>query len=146
MRIVGLGFRPTDEELVDFYLKHRLLGDDPRVRVMTDIDLCDVEPWEVPVMLAKSVIPFKDREWCFFSPVKLMSSNSKRFIRRTKSGFWKPTGKDRDVRSRDTNTVIGTKKTLVFKYGRASKESVDTSSSIGRRFMWQDFISSASFV
>jgi len=43
-----MGFRPTDEELVDFYLKHRLLGDDPRVRVMTDIDLCDVEPWEVP--------------------------------------------------------------------------------------------------
>ena len=46
--IVGYGFRPTDEELVDFYLKHKLLGDDPRVHVLTHIDLCDVEPWEVP--------------------------------------------------------------------------------------------------
>lgn len=48
MEIIGFGFRPTEEELVDYYLKHRLLGDDPRVHVIPDIDLCEVEPWEVP--------------------------------------------------------------------------------------------------
>ncbi|TKY64172.1 NAC domain-containing protein 14 [Spatholobus suberectus] len=48
MEIVGLGFRPTDEELVDFYLKHKLLHDDPGVLIIPEIDLCDVEPWEVP--------------------------------------------------------------------------------------------------
>ncbi|KOM57228.1 hypothetical protein LR48_Vigan11g026000 [Vigna angularis] len=72
-------------------------------------------------MLAKSVIPFKDSKWFFFSPVNLKYSNSKRFKRTTKSGFWKPTGKPRDVRTGDTNTVIGTKKTLVFQSGHVSK-------------------------
>ncbi|XP_014521568.1 NAC domain-containing protein 40 [Vigna radiata var. radiata] len=121
MKIIGMGFRPSDEELVDFYLKHKLLDDDPRVHVLTDIDLSDVEPWEIPEMLAKSVIPFKDSKWFFFSPVNLKYSNSKRFKRTTKSGFWKPTGKPRDVRTGDTNTVIGTKKTLVFQSGHVSK-------------------------
>ncbi|XP_052723955.1 NAC domain-containing protein 62-like isoform X2 [Vigna angularis] len=121
MEIVGMGFRPTDEELVDFYLKHKLLDDDPLVHVLTDIDLSDVEPWEIPEMLAKSVIAFKTSEWFFFSPVNLKYSNSKRFKRTTKSGFWKPTGKPRDVRTGDTDTVIGTKKTLVFQSGHVSK-------------------------
>ncbi|WVZ17194.1 hypothetical protein V8G54_010176 [Vigna mungo] len=70
-------------------------------------------------MLAKSVIPFKDSKWFFFSPVNLKYSNSKRFKRTTKSGFWKPTGKPRDVRKGDTK--IGTKKTLVFQNGHVSK-------------------------
>ncbi|WVZ16322.1 hypothetical protein V8G54_009304 [Vigna mungo] len=118
---VGYGFRPTDEELVHSHLKHKLLDDDPHVHVLTDIDLSDVEPSEIPEMLAKSVIPFKNSEWFFFSPVKLKYSNSERFKRTTKSGFWKPTGEPRDVRTEDTNTVIGTKKTLVFYIGRASK-------------------------
>jgi len=47
MKIVGFGFRPTEVELVDFYLKLKLL-DDPRAHVMTEIDLCNVAPWEVP--------------------------------------------------------------------------------------------------
>jgi len=47
MKIVGCGFRPTEVELVDFWLKYKLL-DDPRARIMKEIDLCDVEPWEVP--------------------------------------------------------------------------------------------------
>ncbi|KAG5008993.1 hypothetical protein JHK87_017508 [Glycine soja] len=120
--IVGLGFRPTEEELVDFYLKHMLLGNDPRAHVIPVIDLCDVEPWDVPVMLAKSssAIRFGDPYWFFFSPVDFKYSRSKRFNRTTKCGFWKATGKDRDIRTGDTNTVIGTKKTLVYYQGRVS--------------------------
>ena len=48
MDIIGYGFRPSEEELVDYYLKHRLLADDPRVHVIPDINLCKVEPWKVP--------------------------------------------------------------------------------------------------
>lgn len=149
--IVGLGFRPTEEELVDFYLKHMLLGNDPRAHVIPVIDLCDVEPWDVPgnlntplsfffllsllplmfdsflgfkiVMLAKSssTIRFGDPDWFFFSPVDFKYSRSKRFNRTTKCGFWKPTGVDREVRTFETNTLIGTKKTLVFYKGRVSR-------------------------
>jgi len=46
--IVGFGFRPTDQELVEFYLKHKLLADDSRVHRIRVIDLCNVEPWNVP--------------------------------------------------------------------------------------------------
>ena len=45
---VGFRFRPTDEELVDYYLKHKLLGDDFLVDIIPDIDLCKVEPGELP--------------------------------------------------------------------------------------------------
>ena len=45
---VGFRFRPTDEELVDYYLKHKLLGDEFPVHILPDIDLCKVEPWDVP--------------------------------------------------------------------------------------------------
>jgi len=48
MGIVGVGFRPTEQELVDFYLKHKLLADDSRVHLIPVIDLCDVEPSDVP--------------------------------------------------------------------------------------------------
>nr|KYP39735.1 NAC domain-containing protein 69 [Cajanus cajan] len=119
--LVGLGFRPRDDELVGFYLKHKLLSDDPRVQVIPVIDLCQVDPWHVPVMLAESAIRFNDPEWFFFSPVDFKYSNSRRFNRTTKCGFWKTTGKERDIRSLDTNTVIGTKKTLVFYEGRVPR-------------------------
>ncbi|KAL2575415.1 hypothetical protein AAZV13_16G014500 [Glycine max] len=147
--IVGYGFRPTDEELVKFYLKHKLLDDDPCVHFILDVDLCEVEPWDLPcnlntkhysmhlhvtfilqcclilflfqiVLLADSAVRFNGREWFFFSPVDYKYSNSKRVNRTTKCGFWKPTGKDRGIRSKDTNNVIGTKKTLVYYQGRVS--------------------------
>ncbi|KAK7381936.1 hypothetical protein VNO80_00513 [Phaseolus coccineus] len=121
MEIVGFGFRPTEEELVDYYLKHRLLGDDPHVHVIPDIDLCEVEPWDVPMLLAKSAVQFDLPEWFFFSPVDFKYSNSKRVNRTTKCGFWKPTGKDREIRSLDTDTLIATKKTLVYYKGRVSR-------------------------
>ncbi|CAJ1950587.1 unnamed protein product [Sphenostylis stenocarpa] len=121
MEIIGFGFRPTEEELVDYYLKHRLIGDDPRVHLIPDIDLCEVEPWDVPMLLAESAVHFNLPEWFFFSPVDFKYSNSKRVNRTTKCGFWKPTGKDRDIRSLDTNTLLATKKTLVYYKGRISR-------------------------
>lgn len=59
-KIVGVGFRPTEQELVDFYLKHKLLADDSRVDVIPVIDLCQVEPSDVPGNLKIEVlsIPF----------------------------------------------------------------------------------------
>ncbi|XP_027334669.1 NAC domain-containing protein 89-like [Abrus precatorius] len=112
---VGFRFRPTDEELVEFYLKHKLLHDDFPVHIIPEIDLCKVEPWDVP---AKSVIKSEDPEWFFFSPIDYKYSNSKRFNRTTKRGFWKSTGKDRQIKTRGTNNIIGFKKTLVFHNGR----------------------------
>ena len=73
------------------------------------------------MLLAQSAVQFELPEWFFFSPVDFKYSNSKRVNRTTKCGFWKPTGKDREIRSLDTDTLIATKKTLVYYKGRVSR-------------------------
>ncbi|ESW07336.1 hypothetical protein PHAVU_010G121100 [Phaseolus vulgaris] len=112
---VGFRFRPTDEELVNHYLKHKLLGDDFSVQFIPEIDLCKVEPWDVP---AKSIFKSDELQWFFFSSVDYKYSNSKRVNRTTEHGFWKSTGNDRNIKTGGSKNVIGTKKTLVFHKGR----------------------------
>ncbi|XP_028752254.1 protein NTM1-like 9 isoform X2 [Neltuma alba] len=112
----GLKFRPTDEELVGHYLHHKLMADDPSIHnIIPEIEVCKYEPWDLPAL---SPIKSEDSEWFFFSPRDYKYSNSTRCNRATSRGYWKPTGKERKIRDRVTNKVIGTKKTLVFYRGR----------------------------
>ncbi|XP_057450859.1 NAC domain-containing protein 62-like [Lotus japonicus] len=110
---VGFRFQPTDKELV--YLKHKLHGDDSDSLVanIPVLDLCKVEPWNIP---AFSVIKSDEAEWYFFSP---LHSN-----RVTRHGFWKYVGSDRNIKTTRTNIVIGTRKTLVFCRGRVETDWV----------------------
>ncbi|KAF7843718.1 NAC domain-containing protein 69 [Senna tora] len=112
---VGFRFRPTDEELVGHYMKHKLNGDHFLSQIIPEIDLCKHEPWDLPDF---SVMKSDDPEWFFFSPPDFKYSNSNRANRATECGFWKATGKDRKIKVRGTDNVIGMKKTLVFYRGR----------------------------
>lgn len=84
--------------------------------VIADIELYKHEPWELPG-LASTGAAGGDGEWYFFNPPDKKYPRGQRTNRATRSGYWKPTGKDRKVLH--NKDAIGTKKTLVFYQGRA---------------------------
>ncbi|KAL6859159.1 hypothetical protein ACP4OV_018161 [Aristida adscensionis] len=112
----GFRFHPTDEELVSYYLKRKVLGRPLKVDAIAEVDLYKLEPWDLP---ARSRLRSRDSQWYFFSRLDRKHANRARTNRATSGGYWKTTGKDREVRN--GARVVGMKKTLVFHAGRAPK-------------------------
>ncbi|WOL18908.1 NAC domain-containing protein [Canna indica] len=115
----GFRFHPTEEELLDFYLKRMACGKKLPFELISTINLYRYDPWELPG-LAK----IGEREWYFYVPRDRKQANGGRPSRITERGFWKATGCDRPVRSAaDPKRLIGLKKTLVYYEGRAPRGS-----------------------
>ncbi|KAK8499619.1 hypothetical protein V6N13_131973 [Hibiscus sabdariffa] len=107
--IVGYRFHPTDKELVDHYLWNKILDRDSLVQAIKEVDsLFNRDPWELP---GCSKIQSADQVWYFFS----RREDNKRVKRTTDTGFWKMTGKPRNVKGKKG---CAQKKSLVFYEGR----------------------------
>jgi len=119
----GFRFRPTDEELVVHYLRRRALSsplpaavDIPDVRILAH-DPCDLLPpgWA-------------EEERYFFTCKEAKYVKGRRANRATSAGYWKATGKEKQVAvsvpapkggGDRQAVVVGMKRSLVFYRGKA---------------------------
>eukprot|EP00252_Welwitschia_mirabilis_P017918 TRINITY_DN3996_c1_g2_i1.p1 TRINITY_DN3996_c1_g2~~TRINITY_DN3996_c1_g2_i1.p1 ORF type:complete len:314 (+),score=55.54 TRINITY_DN3996_c1_g2_i1:656-1597(+) len=112
----GFRFHPTDEELVRYYLTTKVLNNSFTERAIAEVDLNKCEPWDLPERAKMG-----EKEWYFFSLRDRKYPTGLRTNRATEAGYWKATGKDREVFDARTGELIGMKKTLVFYKGRAPR-------------------------
>lgn len=142
----GFRFHPTDEELVDYYLRKKITSRRIDLDVIKDVDLYKIEPWDLQGTSSSTFsrlnitfwikrkwivnymqckiwselcrIGAEDQnEWYFFSHKDKKYPTGTRTNRATTAGFWKATGRDKAIYSK--RDLIGMRKTLVFYKGRA---------------------------
>ncbi|KAI5009023.1 hypothetical protein ZWY2020_010071 [Hordeum vulgare] len=140
----GFRFHPTDEEVVTYYLTPKISNSYSSVLVVPDVNINNTEPWDLPskcsatsivldnlqvwevgrswpVGFSAGLAKMGEKEWFFFVHKDRKYPTGTRTNRATRSGYWKATGKDKEIyRGKGRGAVlIGMKKTLVFYLGRA---------------------------
>ncbi|CAI9767084.1 unnamed protein product [Fraxinus pennsylvanica] len=110
----GFRFHPTDEELITHYLSPKVINSSFSARAIGEVDLNKVEPWDLPRRATTG-----EKEWYFFCTRNRKYPTGLKTNRATEAGYWKATGKDREIFS--LKILVGMKKTLVFHRGRAPK-------------------------
>lgn len=114
----GFRFYPTEEELLNFYLRNKLENTRQEMeRVIPVVDVYSYDPVQLPPMSGQASIQDPE-QWFFFCPRQEREVHGGRPTRTTPSGYWKATGSPSYVFS-SQNLRIGVKKTMVFYTGRA---------------------------
>ncbi|CAI0413683.1 unnamed protein product [Linum tenue] len=104
----GFRFHPTDEELVDYYLRKKIASKRIDLDVIKDVDLYRIEPWDLQELC--KIGTEEQNEWYFFSHKDKKYPTGTRTNRATKAGFWKATGRDKAIYCR--HSLVGMRKTL----------------------------------
>ncbi|KAK7271252.1 hypothetical protein RJT34_26990 [Clitoria ternatea] len=110
----GFRFHPTDEELITCYLSRKVSDPSFTSKAIAVVDLNKSEPWDLPGKASMG-----EKEWYFFSLRDRKYPTGLRTNRATESGYWKTTGKDKEIFG--GAILVGMKKTLVFYKGRAPR-------------------------
>nr|GEW26518.1 protein cup-shaped cotyledon 2 [Tanacetum cinerariifolium] len=92
----GFRFHPTDEELITSYLINKISDSSFTGRAITDVDLNKCEPWDLP-----GKAKMGEKEWYFFSLRDRKYPTGVRTNRATNTGYWKTTGKDKEIFNSD---------------------------------------------
>ncbi|XP_054784585.1 NAC domain-containing protein 43-like [Prosopis cineraria] len=111
----GFRFHPTEEELLQYYLRKKVCYEQIDLDVIRDVDLNKLEPWDIQEKCKIGTTPQND--WYFFSHKDKKYPTGTRTNRATAAGFWKATGRDKVIYGNGKR--IGMRKTLVFYKGRA---------------------------
>ncbi|XP_071698059.1 uncharacterized protein [Rutidosis leptorrhynchoides] len=114
----GFRFHPTDEEIVTHYLTPKVVNRRFTASAIGEVDLNKCEPWDLPKKAKMG-----EKEWFFFCQRDRKYPTGMRTNRATDSGYWKATGKDKEIlkKGKTGGKLVGMKKTLVFYKGRAPK-------------------------
>ncbi|KAL6606412.1 hypothetical protein ACP70R_042065 [Stipagrostis hirtigluma subsp. patula] len=116
----GFRFHPTDEELVDYYLRKKVASRRIDLNVIKDVDLYKIEPWDLQEKCRLGGPGEEEQnEWYFFSHKDKKYPTGTRTNRATAAGFWKATGRDKPIYANKHRQLVGMRKTLVYYKGRA---------------------------
>uniref|UniRef100_A0A7N0TCP7 NAC domain-containing protein n=1 Tax=Kalanchoe fedtschenkoi TaxID=63787 RepID=A0A7N0TCP7_KALFE len=113
----GFRFHPTDEELLNYYLRKKVSGEEIDLDVIREIDVNKLEPWDLKDKCR--IGSGQQNEWYFFSHKDKKYPTGTRTNRATTAGFWKATGRDKAIHHNGSSRRLGLRKTLVFYTGRA---------------------------
>ncbi|KAH6791619.1 NAC-like [Perilla frutescens var. hirtella] len=108
----GYRFKPTESELILYYLQKKVNNEPIPISDIKDIYLKE----HSPKALAEAFPKIGDNEWYFFTPRDRKYPNGTRPDRAADTGYWKATGADNRVEFE--GRLIGFKKALVFYEGR----------------------------
>ncbi|CAJ2637407.1 unnamed protein product [Trifolium pratense] len=112
----GFRFHPNDDEIITCYLINKVLNSTFSAIAIGEADLNKCEPWDLPKKAKMG-----EKDWYFFCQRDRKYPTGTRTNRATESGYWKATGKDKEIYKGKSNQLIGMKKTLVFYKGRAPR-------------------------
>ncbi|KAH7537290.1 NAC domain-containing protein 2 [Ziziphus jujuba] len=126
----GCSFRPTDDELVGYYLMNKATGCPcPDLAMILEYDfLGDKEPWEIWNLFQPCIFRYWDahhEDLYFFTKLKKSNPRGKRICRKVGStgGTWKGQDSGSEVYDDLSKQVIGLKKR--FQYQKAKTEEDD---------------------
>ncbi|KAK8634088.1 hypothetical protein V6N13_014917 [Hibiscus sabdariffa] len=111
----GFRFHPTDEEIITHYLTEKVMDSNFSASAIGEVDLNKCEPWDLPKKAKMG-----EKQWYFFCQRDRKYPTGMRTNRATEAGYWKATGKDKEI-FKGKGCLVGMKKTLVFYKGRAPK-------------------------
>ncbi|GAV60647.1 NAM domain-containing protein, partial [Cephalotus follicularis] len=110
----GYYFNPTDQQLLFFYLKNKILNIPLPQIITTTHDIIEVNIYEQSPEELFSIYENKRKKRYFFTERERKYPNGSRPNRLAGNGYWKASGTDKNFRNGD---LIGYKRALVFYEG-----------------------------